>query len=146
MVGLIKRGTSENSSGYLTVANCCAAVDKCSMWNLILHDAKHSHFHYPSAAAPRVRVHCRSPVRPQYTASELQVLASDCSGVPSRLVHASVNHRQLPLPTFSLLLLSGPAASLRVPPNSGTAYHCHSAIRHWHLDNSAAGWKLIYLD
>ena len=32
-----------------------------------------------------------------------------------------------------ILLLSGPAASLRVPPNSATAYHCHSAIRHWHL-------------
>ena len=39
----------------------------------------------------------------------------------------------------------GPVALLRVPPNSGTAYHCHSAIRHWHLDNSAAGWKLICL-
>jgi len=43
------------------------------------------------------------------------------------------------------LLLSGPAVALRVPPNSGTAYHCHSAIQHWHLDNSAAGWKLICL-
>ena len=40
------------------------------------------------------------------------------------------------------LLLSGLAASLRVSPNSGTVYHCHSAIRHWHLGNSAAGWKL----
>ena len=43
------------------------------------------------------------------------------------------------------LLLSNPAVSLRVPPDSGTAYLCHSAIRHWHLDNSAAGWKLICL-
>ena len=40
------------------------------------------------------------------------------------------------------LLLLGPAASLRVPLNSGTVYHCHSTIRHWHLRNSAAGWKL----
>ena len=28
------------------------------------------------------------------------------------------------------LLRSGHAALLRVPPNPGTAYHCHSAIRH----------------
>ena len=31
----------------------------------------------------------------------LQVLASDCSGVPSRLVRASLNHCQSPSPAFS---------------------------------------------
>ena len=35
------------------------------------------------------------------------------------------------------LLLSGLAASLRVPPNSGTVYHCHSAIRHWAIRQPA---------
>ena len=58
---------------------------------------------------------------------------------------ASLNHQSQPPPvvvTFvqllvvtykswrPTLLLSGPTALLRVPPNSGTAYHCHSAIRH----------------
>jgi len=41
------------------------------------------------------------PQRIDYKLCHLQVLASDCSGVPSRLVRASLNHRQSPLPEFS---------------------------------------------
>ena len=86
----------------------------------------------------------------------LQVLASDCSGVPSRLVRVSLNQRQSPIPAFSC------SWWLTSPGNQNCYFRapqlCFECPKLWNslplplrdstltvIGNSAAGWKLICL-